>query len=224
MPLYLIPITSYSWLNIVYWTLLYEFIFYILIGILYKFVATGVLVFMLAAFVSVFCVLAFFGSPQVVIFLFFIGCCGFRFYIGRDSIFALSVAVCFGAAVIAVLGKPAMALVGLATLVGILFVTFPLGRMLSFLGAISYSLYLLHVPVSGRVINLGRRFGHGEWFDLSLSVAALIICLLAATAYWLWVESPFQRLSRRIRIKRAIAGADPNSSIIDPVVPKEYSR
>ncbi len=39
--LYIIPFTSYGWLQPVYWTLGVEFIFYLLIGVLFPLIATG---------------------------------------------------------------------------------------------------------------------------------------------------------------------------------------
>ena len=38
---YLIPFTPYDWLNVVYWTLSYEFFFYISAGLLYPLIARG---------------------------------------------------------------------------------------------------------------------------------------------------------------------------------------
>jgi len=69
-------------------------------------------------------------------------------------------------------------------------------RWLRLAGLISYSLYLVHVPVGGRVINLGGRVAQGDWQNYMLIGLSLIVSILFATAFWRLVEVPSQRLSR----------------------------
>ena len=72
-------------------------------------------------------------------------------------------------------------------------------KWLSWSGAISYALYLVHVPIGGRVINLflGKMQGDGGVFGLC--VLASIISIVAAWAFWKWIEHPFHHLSRKVR-------------------------
>ena len=63
-------------------------------------------------------------------------------------------------------------------------------QVLSGLGAISFSLYLLHVPVGGKIVNLGLRWLAGPGGHLVLSLIALAGSLLAATLFWRFVERP----------------------------------
>ena len=66
------------------------------------------------------------------------------------------------------------------------------------LGTLSYSLYLVHVPIGGRVINLGDRWattftGKALWFG-----AAFVVSLLfAALLHWL-IEKPAHEFARRL--------------------------
>lgn len=70
-------------------------------------------------------------------------------------------------------------------------------RVLLWLGSISYSLYLVHVPMSSRVVNLGLRWAL-EWPGrLALVLAGTGFSLLAAWVFWRWVEWPVHRWSRR---------------------------
>lgn len=72
-------------------------------------------------------------------------------------------------------------------------------RLLLWLGSVSYSLYLLHVPLGGRVINLGARL---EPTALNVALAllgAVAVSLLGAAIMHRWVEAPAQRWSRSIR-------------------------
>jgi len=75
--------------------------------------------------------------------------------VGIDSV---SVAIIFGLLAVlplAYASGPPFAVVGLATAAIIAFFNFDkLMRPFTFLGTISYSLYLTHAPVGGRVVNL----------------------------------------------------------------------
>jgi peptidoglycan/LPS O-acetylase OafA/YrhL len=68
-----------------------------------------------------------------------------------------------------------------------------------FLGSISYSLYLIHVPVAGRVLNILRRFTDSHPARLASYLAALGASLGAAYVFSRLVEAPSHRWSRRIR-------------------------
>lgn len=71
-------------------------------------------------------------------------------------------------------------------------------RALLALGAVSYSLYLVHVPVGGRVVNLLSRLDPGPWGSVAVVLAALLVSLAGAWAMWRLVERPAIRWSRTI--------------------------
>ena len=98
------------------------------------------------------------------------------------------------------IGTPYAIAVSLAT--GAMLV--PLRRplpVLSGLGAISYSLYLIHLPVAGRVGNLLMRMSW-SWNQAGAAVGAIAASLLAAIALWYVVESPAHAWARRIIVRR----------------------
>jgi peptidoglycan/LPS O-acetylase OafA/YrhL len=73
------------------------------------------------------------------------------------------------------------------------------GKMLGSLGAISYSLYLVHSPIGGRVINLGCRWSTTTAAQLATLAAALIITVVTAYLFYVCIERPAQRWSSTIR-------------------------
>ena len=87
---------------------------------------------------------------------------------------------------------------GIATALMIRFVKLPASRATAF-GAISYSLYLLHVPIGGRIMNLGGRFAHGTPALVLLLMTAVGTSILAAAIFYRLVELPSQRLSSSIQ-------------------------
>jgi peptidoglycan/LPS O-acetylase OafA/YrhL len=66
------------------------------------------------------------------------------------------------------------------------FLFLPLNRLpaMSFLGAISYSLYLVHVPIGGRIINVAVRLPKTSLIQFAAVVVATAISIFAA--YWFW--------------------------------------
>jgi peptidoglycan/LPS O-acetylase OafA/YrhL len=70
---------------------------------------------------------------------------------------------------------------------------------LAWLGGISYSLYLLHVPIGGRVMNFFERYPE-NWLANVLSVPlALATSILAAFIFFKIVEWPSHQLARRMK-------------------------
>ncbi len=70
---------------------------------------------------------------------------------------------------------------------------------LQFLGAISYSLYLTHNPITGAVFRVGYMItGHTVFWEAFWWVGSMASSLLFATAVWWLVEMPSIRLAKRL--------------------------
>lgn len=197
--LYMIPFTENKWVNVVYWTLAYEFVFYIFAGLTYPLLVIRVGFLKQIAFVVFFCFAAFILGALFPL-LFLLGIISFRYFVQIDEVssYMASTAI-LGFTIGYVAGIPCLFVV-IATSGFLVFVRVPQARMISFLGSISYSLYLLHVPIGGRVINLGRRVCDSTTCEFGLSCLALLICILTATIYWHLIERPAQKLSKLIAI------------------------
>lgn len=65
------------------------------------------------------------------------------------------------------------------------------------MGTLSYSLYLLHVPVGTKVINIAARFGTTQAIEVLAIALALATSLTVAYILYLIVEKPAQEAARR---------------------------
>ena len=199
---YLIPFTKYQWLNGVYWTLAVEFAFYVLLGIFWPLFSRLHVGSTFMFFCVVYLFLKYFRirgpeGPELV-FLFFMGICSCRYFVGSDKLsdFALFSSMAMG--ILWYSGYILVAATALSSATVIVFVKIPRYRVLHFAGTISYSLYLLHFPIGNRVLNIGKRFGEGAVYEVFLAGLALLTCVMAATIFYLFIEGPAQRLSRRV--------------------------
>jgi peptidoglycan/LPS O-acetylase OafA/YrhL len=93
-----------------------------------------------------------------------------------------------------------ISIVAVATALTIQFVNIPTSRLTN-LGLISYSLYLLHVPIGGKIVNLGMRFAHTLPAQVLVLAAAVVGSITASALLYRFVELPSQRLSSSIRYR-----------------------
>jgi peptidoglycan/LPS O-acetylase OafA/YrhL len=141
------------------------------------------------------------GHPTGAALLFFVGICCARKRLKLDPPWLSLSAAAVAIVALYWIFEPVVALVTFVTAIFIAFVDIPRLRILGFLGAISYSLYLLHVPIGGRVVNIGRRFVDGPVHEFFLSLVALAVSLLVATIFWKYVEEPAKRASKRVVLR-----------------------
>lgn len=72
-------------------------------------------------------------------------------------------------------------------------------RLLQFLGTISYSLYLIHNPITGAVFRIGKWMGaDGVAGQTTTWIISTMACIAVAYAFWLIVERPSMMLSRTL--------------------------
>jgi peptidoglycan/LPS O-acetylase OafA/YrhL len=195
---YLVPLTGYSWLNPVYWSLAYEFAFYIIVGISFSYliqrnVVATVAVALCAVAIEYF--IREFVDVRVIEFL--VGALLMRSVIVKDihanAWLLISLATVF------IIGGIAT---GTAVAIGAggiyFFRSVDFGRWALLFGGLSYSLYLVHVPIGGRVMNLAKRFDHGGPYEAFAVVCALAASVAVAALLHQWVERPAMAASRKI--------------------------
>jgi peptidoglycan/LPS O-acetylase OafA/YrhL len=191
------------WVNVVFWSLGIEFQYYLLIGLAFPILVArgsglryGFLALLLALSAAV--------RDEALVFhylpLFVAGILAFQSRVGLISTPALLA----GLAATGIAGP--IACLGIATALLIRFVKLPTSRMTGF-GSISYSLYLLHVPIGGKFMNLGGRFAHGTPALAALLVAAMTVSITAALVFYRLIELPSQRWSASLRYGQRLTRA-----------------
>jgi peptidoglycan/LPS O-acetylase OafA/YrhL len=190
-----------KFLNPVYWTLGVEFQFYLVIGLLFSTINKNTLT--ILASTLLLCALSFYNSTFAT-FLFSKYGCLFAFglltfyhhigkitspiYLGFSILIMISMYWVFGGYVV---------VTALLTAYILYFIKKP-NRLIDFLSKISFSLYLIHCPVGGKIINLSTRFATSlpaRYLTILLAIAA---SLLVAYYFYLYIEKPFMKFSKRL--------------------------
>lgn len=189
---------GYKWLNPVFWTLAIEFQFYLLMACVFPFVAHPSLAVRLTTS-GCLAAAAWLGNGTSSCIphwlpVFLVGITAFQAVVGLLP-FGFAAALF---AAIAVLFAPLLGHVSMgaavATAAVILACTHaPIPRWLSPLawtGVISYSLYLVHVPIGMRVVNLAVRWVASQPSAYLVVLWATVTSIVSAWLFWRFVEKP----------------------------------
>jgi peptidoglycan/LPS O-acetylase OafA/YrhL len=72
-------------------------------------------------------------------------------------------------------------------------------RWLQFLGAISYSLYLTHTPITNAVFRVGYMMtGRNLYLEVIWWAASIAACIAFASVMWWAIERPCVRLAQKV--------------------------
>jgi peptidoglycan/LPS O-acetylase OafA/YrhL len=146
--LYLVPLTNYDWLLPVYWSLTVGLTFSYLIG-------RSVAVTVALALGALGLKFAVYNIVDVHIVEFLIGALVMRSAVSDAKDVQTAAWLVASLVLVFLIGWTATGMVVSIAACSILFLrSVEFGRLAIFLGSISYSLYLVHVPIGGRVINL----------------------------------------------------------------------
>jgi peptidoglycan/LPS O-acetylase OafA/YrhL len=195
---YLNSFVGRPWLSPVYWTLAIEFQFYLLLGLLYP-VFSNSNNFTRGIIIVVFLSLALWLRDLGLIFchgpLFLMGIFSFLCYQRKLKAvpFFLLLAVCYAIGWSSF--SPKAITFGLCTVPAIFLLNVS-NRFLLFLGQISYSLYLLHVPIGSRVTNLTEALTTDVTLRLMGIALAFGASIVASALFYRFVEEPAIRWSR----------------------------
>jgi peptidoglycan/LPS O-acetylase OafA/YrhL len=191
------------WLNSVYWSLAVEFQFYVLIGLALPLLLAGTSATRIAALALVACLpllLPTRSNATIFPFLSVFAMGILTFLRSSDMIGRASYWIVLAAFAGIVFKKHdpgvALAAAGSATLLAT--VRIPRIKLIAWLGAVSYSLYLLHVPLGHRTISLMIRLSGSGVIGIPTIAGALAASLAGAAILHQYVERPSLRFAERI--------------------------
>lgn len=202
--LFTVPFTNHSWVNTVFWTLTIEFQFYLFIGLLFNPLFSRSLGWFAALYLAA-AALSLLPYTQLIGFLsysplFALGGVALQWQRRRISSTAyIAGLLVFSGLVFWRFGAVA-ALVGLATAVAINTLTVHI-PVLSFIGKISYALYLTHglVGTTAEFLLIKLFPAPSAAGKLGLTAICLLLAIAAAYVFYRLVEEPFMRLASRSR-------------------------
>lgn len=195
--LYLTEHFDLSWLQPVYWSLEIEFHYYLLIGIMMPFFFRNELFFSI-----IMAVLLILGQCVQFTFFEFSGFFCFGITAAAFKLQKITNKTFWIFFVIIIISmwhdkqEVLMISTGILTALIIVFVEFK-SKITEFLGTISFSLYLVHVPIGGRIINFGGRFADRDWKVWIVLIVAIAVSILFAWIFYKLVEKPSLRLANK---------------------------
>ncbi len=200
---YLNDFLGLKWFNVVYWTLSIELQWYLLLGLAFPLLGhrnarkqlAGALLLLLGYRLV---------PSQNVIFhsvpIFLIGVFVFQYKTALSGALRMLASI---AAMAWLMWRPiGHPVTVVATTTGLLIAFFTLeNRWCNRLGEISYSLYLLHIPIGLNVIGLLSKLPFSGELIALVDLIALAASIYASTLFYRWIESPSQTWSSAIKIK-----------------------
>lgn len=203
------PFTNYTWVNEAYWTLAIEFQFYFFIGLLFTPLRASAIrsVWFAVALIMIFASLSFaapYWKPlQLMEYapFFSMGILAWLMicYGAGPAVIAVSISILL---VVGLLGGLSLANLMFGG-IGFLLICFWNSRKMWWrcFGTISYSLYVVHYPITSLEHVIGKRLlaaGYESWL-FTLPFATVAVCLTAAWVLYKLVEEPTMKLSKRIK-------------------------
>jgi peptidoglycan/LPS O-acetylase OafA/YrhL len=202
---YLNTFSGLPWLNPAFWTLAIECQFYLLIALIYPLVVSRSRTIRLITIASMLTASLLYPRDHLVIYYLPLFACGIGAFQGFAGICAKweSALILASTALILWVHMGAIVmLLGLGTALVIVAVPSWTNPPLALLGTLSYSLYLLHVPIGGRVINLAVRLPPSALVGVASVATAAAVSLGAAYVLYRFVESPAQRYAGSLRYSK----------------------
>lgn len=198
---YLVDFFNEKWLNPVYWTLAIEFQFYLVIGLIFPILNSSKICVLIASFALIILTSTIVNNDSYLPYYFLMFLPGMLLFWYTSKKISLKIFIIL----FFILGffsfekhgisGPICSLISISF---ILFVTKPIKPLL-FLGTISYSLYLTHTIVgTDGIINFMQNFIPDQEGRIWLMIIALPITIAFAWVFYLIIEKPSKKLSKKI--------------------------
>ena len=140
---------------------------------------------------------------------FILGIAGFRYREGLGNGLEFTAVAGMSLAVAWLTGNATGAAAGILAALFMTFMNVPLPNFLQKYASITYSLYLVHMPVGERAVRLVERLGSNIVVDLAALTAGLIVSFAAAFLLLKYVEVPAMRWSKIVAPGRSKPAESP---------------
>lgn len=199
---YLNSVFQEGWINQVYWSLGIEFQYYILMAFIFYFINHKPLVwsitFVFLLSLSIFIPLESYVFNHLPFFI--LGILIFRFLTKKDSIYFFLFFIFITLLVISYKYEFAVEYIIAATFPFLFFFVFKKSSKLGgFLGDISYSLYLIHIPIGQRIIRVGADFTNSVYSETLLIILTLGLTMFCSYIFYLIFEKPTRNFAKRLK-------------------------
>jgi peptidoglycan/LPS O-acetylase OafA/YrhL len=202
---YLNDLVGKPWLNVAYWTLSIELQWYLLLGLTFPLLASRHRMMQIAGVLLMLIGYRMVPGEHIIFHsvpIFLIGVFVFQYRVGLSSVWRMLISI---AAMFALMRTPIgmpVSLVSTATGLLIAFVVIE-NRWCHRLGEISYSLYLLHVPVGLALMAILTRLPYSGSYLAIIDLVIVFACLVVSGRFYRLVEEPSQRWSSALKMKPA---------------------
>ncbi|MET4083606.1 peptidoglycan/LPS O-acetylase OafA/YrhL [Pedobacter sp. UYP30] len=199
---YLNAFFNQNWINPAFWTLAIEFQFYLLIAALFPLLVHSkvwIRYLVLSAFlISSLLIknggLIFGFTPYFVL--------GILIFYNKTHLLSTKYCIFLNLLILALIyynnGIVPCAFAAFACL-SLLFIHHYSNKYLLFIGSISYSIYLIHVPIGGRIINFSMNFVKGNEGRSMILLLAICVVTVMSYIFYKLIEKPSIKLSKSIR-------------------------
>lgn len=190
---------GFEWLSPVYWSLEAEFHYYILIALILPIMFKGKIRMMgiFAILLAASYIIPLYVFSYMPFFIAGIAACALRFEKLTKLEFGIVVLICMAVSIHR--DQPAAMYLSIGATAGAIAWLNIKSKVTDFLGKISFSLYLVHVPIGSKCLNFLGRYANSEFRQWLIFIFGLVVCIVAAWLFYLLVEKPCQKYSHKLR-------------------------
>lgn len=199
---FLVPWQETEWFNAIYWTLALEFQYYIVVALLFPLLVKNRWWSWIT--LSLFMLLGIVFPERRLVFLFApVFAAGISVFLVKEKKFLwweAAIVVCIAAVQARYYISPATAVTTVLATLAVAFWNWE-SKPTSWMGEISYSLYLTHGFSGGQVLYFFSRYFHSFGEKMLLLFLAVLASLVFAWVYWRVIEVPSMEWSKLVKYK-----------------------
>lgn len=201
---YLVDLVNDSWLNVVFWSLAIELQFYLVVGIIYPLIVHSKWIYRYLLLLPL-AILAYFFQDDAYVFHYFtfflVGIVLFQFYIKLIPAFEFLLWSAFFTFSLTLQHHWGGLICPIFAILGTLYFQKP-WEPLMFMGTISYSLYLLHIPFgTDAFVQFFENYISSTEAKIGLAILGFFFSIICSWIFYRLIELPFKKLAKKVRYK-----------------------